>query len=43
MGVLQEACAEIGMKVSTKKLQAVKSHHAGVEVLCNYPLEFVLA
>ena len=42
MKVLQDECTKVGMKVSLKKSQAVKSHHAGMEVLSDYPLEFVL-
>ena len=40
--VLEEACAEVGMKISVTKSQAIKSKHVGINILKDFPLEFVL-
>ena len=39
---LKEACGEIGMTISVKKSQAVKSKHVGVVSIRDYPLATVL-
>ena len=39
---LKDACEEIGMKISVKKSQAVKSKHVGVVAMRDFPLTTVL-
>ena len=40
--ILEEECKEIGMTISVKKSQAVKSRHVGVNAVKDYPLEMVI-